>query len=268
MTGVRELKLTIRTPEGIDFSLPLAGPVSRCLAWSLDLLVILALTTAVGRATGGIEAISRDLAAALNVVAYFLISIGYGIATEWYWRGQTLGKRLLGIRVVDAQGLRLQPSQIILRNLLRFVDLLPVCYLVGGTAMLCNRFSQRLGDVAGNTVVTRICAAGTPDLDQVSGGKYNSLLAISHLAARLRQSVSPEAANIALQAILRRDQFEPASRNRLFSELRDHFAALVTFPNEVTEQITDEQYVRNVVQILFSAPVRTLSTESTIFTVL
>ena len=39
--------------------------------------------------------LSLDLARALWVLAYFAVSIGYGIGTEWFWRGQTLGKRLL-----------------------------------------------------------------------------------------------------------------------------------------------------------------------------
>jgi hypothetical protein len=44
---------------------------------------------------------------------------------EWRWRGQTIGKRVLRLRVVDAQGLRLHFTQVVLRNLLRFVDMLP-----------------------------------------------------------------------------------------------------------------------------------------------
>src|SRR5262249_58768067 len=58
---------------------------------------------------------------------------------EWYWRGQTVGKRMLRLRVVDRQGLRLQPSQIITRNLLRFVDGLPAFYMLGGLTSLLNR---------------------------------------------------------------------------------------------------------------------------------
>ena len=55
----------------------------------------------------------------------FAISVGYAIFTEWFWRGQTVGKRLLRLRVIEEQGLRLQFSQIVTRNLLRFVDMLP-----------------------------------------------------------------------------------------------------------------------------------------------
>jgi len=92
--------LEIKTPEGIVFSQPLAGPVTRFLAWMLDLFCISLLLMIVRFATGVLMLLSVDIAAALNVFMYFVVSIGYGIVLEWFWRGQTLGKRLVRIRVV------------------------------------------------------------------------------------------------------------------------------------------------------------------------
>ena len=69
-------------------------------------------------------------------ILYFVVWIGYGILFEWFWRGQTPGKRLFRLRVMDVNGLRLQFHQILMRNLLRAVDSLPACYLVGGLACL------------------------------------------------------------------------------------------------------------------------------------
>ena len=74
---------------------------------------------------------------------------------EWRWRGQTIGKRLLRLRVVDAEGMRLQFNQIVTRNLLRFVDSLPAFYFVGGLACWLSPKCQRLGDIAANTIVIR-----------------------------------------------------------------------------------------------------------------
>ena len=125
MMGDKINSLTIRTPEGIEFSLMLAGPVTRFLAWSVDLLVILATNKLLNVLLGLLGIISRDLAMAASVLGYFIVSIGYGIVTEWYWHGQTLGKRMLRLRVTDLHGLQLQFSQIVIRNLLRFVDSLP-----------------------------------------------------------------------------------------------------------------------------------------------
>src|SRR5438128_934051 len=136
--------LLIKTPEGIVFALQLAGPVTRFVAWSVDVLCVIALAILASRLTSLAGWISGDFANALMTVGYFVISAGYGMALEWFWRGQTIGKRLLRLRVVDAHGLRLHFSQIAIRNLLRFVDLLPVCYMVGGLACFFSRKAQRL----------------------------------------------------------------------------------------------------------------------------
>jgi len=251
MNSSRVSTLIIRTPEGIDFSLPLACPVTRCLAWFIDIGCIMG-TAAIVRAfllVAGI--ISVDLASALGILAYFVVQIGYGIICEWLWRGQTVGKRVLGLRVMDAQGLHLQFNQIALRNLLRFVDCLPACYMVGGVVALFNARAQRLGDFVGNTIVVRQLKLPEPDVDQLMAGKYNSLRDYPHLEARLRQRVSPREASLALQALLRRDQMDLEARVNLFEDLAAYFRSVAAFPAQASEGIAAEQYVRNVVDVLF-----------------
>jgi uncharacterized RDD family membrane protein YckC len=243
--------LVIRTPEGITFSLLLAGPVTRFLAWVIDLVCVIAIMGVITTAVALLRLINPDFAVAVTILSYFVVSIGYSMFLEWFWRGQTVGKRLLQLRVVDEQGLRLQSSQIVIRNLLRFIDSLPVFYLVGGVACLLSRRAQRLGDFAANTIVVRNPKIAELDLDQLLTSKYNSLRHYPHLGARLRQHVSPQMATVALQALLRRDEFEPLARVELFRELSDVFRALVEYPQEATDGLSDEQYVRNVVDILF-----------------
>jgi uncharacterized RDD family membrane protein YckC len=251
MTSSRVSNLIIQTPEGISFSLPLACPVTRCLAWVVDLACITGLISVVGAFLSLANLISPDLGRALTIISYFVLQIGYGIVCEWLWRGQTVGKRLLGLRVMDAHGLRLQFSQVVLRNLLRVVDSLPAFYLVGGTVCLLNARAQRLGDLIGNTIVVRHLKLPEPDVDQLLAGKYNSLRDYPHLEARLRQHVSPLEARLALQALLRRDQLDLQARVDLFEQMASHFHALVAFPPEACEGMTAEQYVRNVVDVLF-----------------
>ncbi len=243
--------LQIRTPDGIVFSQWLAGPMSRFLAWVIDLACIVAASTLLGKFLGILNLISTDFTKALATLLYFAISLGYGIILEWHWRGQTIGKKVLRLRVVDVLGLRLQPSQIVIRNLLRFVDMLPLFYLVGGIACLLSRRAQRLGDFAANTVVIRIPKITEPDIDQLFTGKYNSLRDFPHLEARLRQRVSPAEASVAMHALLRRDQLEPQARVKLFTDVAAHFRSKVEFPLEAVDGITDEQYVRNVVDVLY-----------------
>ena len=243
--------LFIRTPEGIVFSQLLAGPVTRFCAWFIDQLCIAAAMSILGIGLNFLELISWNLAMALSAISYFVISIGYGIFFEWARRGQTVGKKLLRLRVVDAEGLRLQFNQIVVRNLLRFVDSLPAFYLVGGLACWLNPRCQRLGDLAANTVVIRNPQVTEPDLEQLLAGKYNSLWQHPHLAARLRQRISPVEAAVALQALIRREEFDPVDRVELFAELATHFRSRVEFPAEATDGVADEQYLRNVVDVLY-----------------
>ncbi len=244
-------ELRIRTPEGIAFAYQLAGPVARCMAWGVDLVAVIVLGQGASSVCAKVGLISADFASALSMIAYFVVSIGYGIFTEWAWRGQTLGKRIMRLRVMDAHGLRLQFHQILMRNLLRFADLLPGCYLVGGVAMVLSRRAQRLGDLAANTVVVHIPKHAEPDLDQLLAGKFNSLRQFPHLEARLRQRTTPEEARLALQSLVRRDDLDPDARVRVFAELAEHFKTLVAFPPEAVEAMPDEQYVRDVVDLLF-----------------
>lgn len=247
----RTQTLQIRTPEGVVFSEQLAGPITRFIAWFLDFAVLGAVMTLLATVLGLLSLVGGELFVGLNILLFFLLNIGYAIFFEWRWRGQTVGKRILRLRVVDAQGLRLQFNQIVVRNLLRTLDLLPFFYLVGGLALVLNRRAQRLGDLAANTVVVRIPKLSTPNLDLIVSGKYNSFRDYPHLEARLRPRVSAREAALALQALARRDSLDPGARVALFADLAHHFRAKVDFPAEATESITDEQYVRNVLETLY-----------------
>jgi uncharacterized RDD family membrane protein YckC len=244
-------ELRIRTPEGITFAYPLAGPVTRCLAWALDCVIVLALAIGISTVLGKFAVIAPDLVGGLSVLAYFLISVGYGVVLEWFWRGQTVGKKVFRLRVMDANGLRLLFHQVLIRNLVRFADMLPAFYLVGGLACLFSRQAQRLGDLAAGTIVVHHRKHGEPDLDQLLGSKFNSLRAHAHLCARLRQRASSDEARIALQALARRDEFDSSARIALFAELAAHFKSMADFPSDLVETMPDEQFIRNVVDVLF-----------------
>jgi uncharacterized RDD family membrane protein YckC len=243
----------IHTPEGVAFTLPLAGPVSRLLALAIDTAITTAAIVAIGTAASSVVPLLGDYISAAVVLLYFGVLIGYGILLEWFWNGRTLGKRALGLRVVDAQGLRLTFSQVLIRNLLRAVDSLPVFYLVGGAVCVVNARLQRLGDMAAGTIVIRTRILKLPALPAREATRQNSLRGYTALAARLRRKVEPELARIALDALRRRDELEPAARLRLFAEMAAWFRSLVEFPEEATLWLTDEQYVWNVVEILFES---------------
>ncbi len=245
------LECRIRTPEGIVFAYTLASPVSRALAWVVDTLCILLATSLLSKLLTPLHTLSSDIATGLWVLTFALVSTGYAILLEWRWRGQTLGKRLLGLKVQDAYGLRLRFSQVLVRNLFRAVDRLPLLYGVGAASILCTRRAQRLGDLAGNTVVIRIARPARPDLSRLAAPMYNSLRDHPPIAARYRQRVTPREASLALQALLRRDRLEDAARIEVFSELAKYFRELVAVPSDLLRGVSDEQFIRNLVDVLY-----------------
>src|SRR5262249_33596360 len=110
---------------------------------------------------------------------------------------------------------------------------------------------QRLGDIAAGTIVILTPKLTQPDVAQLMSGQFNSLAEHRHLASRLRHKAIPQVAPFALEALLRTDPMHPPPRLKLFGEFAAYFRSLVAFPEEVLEQISDEQYVRDAVEIFF-----------------
>lgn len=241
----------VTTPEGVEFSFRLASPALRLAALLVDWMVILAAWSVIVLLLTLLKAVSWDAGQGVMVVAFFVLSRGYDIYGEWAWRGQTLGKRLLKLRVVDARGLRLDFTQCLLRNLLRFVDALPFAYAVGGITALLNSRGQRLGDLVAGTLVVHEPVERAPDAAEIGAQRYNSLRGQAALVARLRRETSPEEARAAWQALARREQIEPTARLALYAELAAHFRKIGRVPDELVDGITDEQQLRNVVDVLY-----------------
>ena len=250
---MRQSALVIETPEGVAFSYRLATPAVRSFAWGLDAMVLAGASYLITQAAGVLRLLGPDWAAGVGTVTFFLFSIAYGILCEWRWRGQTIGKRLFRLRVIDSHGLRLRLSQVVLRNLMRVFDGLPILYLVGAVSCVFSRNLQRLGDLVANTVVVREGRWEDPDIERIAPAKYNSLLAWPHLAARLRSQAEPEAVAMAVRAVTHRDQYDPVARVELFGSLAGYFRTLATFPPAALEGISDEEYVRSVLRVIYRA---------------
>jgi uncharacterized RDD family membrane protein YckC len=251
MSTQRLQDVRLRTPEGVAFSFRLATPLLRLLAMLVDNACVAAAWSAVSVLFSLLNVVSGDVAAAAAIVGYFVLSNGYTIATEWRWQGQTFGKRILRLRVVDERGLPLSFSQVAIRNLLRFIDSLPAAYAVGGVVALLNTRGQRLGDIAAGTLVIWEPPVEAPDLSALRGEKYNTLRGHPAVVARLRHAVAPAEARVAWQALARRDQLEPSARLDLFAELATLLRSKTRIPEELLDGISDEQFVRNVVDVLY-----------------
>jgi uncharacterized RDD family membrane protein YckC len=110
--------------------------------------------------TVGSHVLSIGLHGAWAVLYAIVLLPGYYFALETL-AGQTAGKALLGLRVLRTDGERATAGSIALRTLLRLFDWLPALYLAGFIVMLGTgrRRRQRLGDLAGETVVVRAARA-------------------------------------------------------------------------------------------------------------
>ncbi len=148
----------VATPEGIELTLRLAGPVPRALAWAIDFALRTALLFAVSMLAA---AFGRAGIGVILLAAFFV----EWLLPAWFeaaWNGQTPGKKAMGIAVLNDDGTPLRWPGALTRNLLRAVDFLPVAYGVGLVAMLCNRDFKRLGDLAAGTVVVYVAEKNAP----------------------------------------------------------------------------------------------------------
>ena len=124
----------------------------------IDLLVVFVLFLVVGLAFGEGEAsggnVSMNLEGVSLIVFFVLLLLYYGLAEAT--TGQTIGKRVMGIRVVSAtDGGAAGPGQVALRTILRLIDGL-FFYLIAVIAIAATgKRRARLGDLAGRTAVVR-----------------------------------------------------------------------------------------------------------------
>ncbi|MGD0221838.1 MAG: RDD family protein [Terriglobia bacterium] len=151
--------LVIDTPEQIPLEFPLAGIGSRFLALALDTLlqaaagVILAvIAIAMGMRVHKMPSRGAWTFAVL-VILWFLVQFGYFMLFEAIWNGQTPGKRLTHLRVIQDSGRPITVYEAAARNLLRIVDSIPGLYGVAIISALFSAKSKRLGDYVAGTVV-------------------------------------------------------------------------------------------------------------------
>ncbi|WP_028101422.1 RDD family protein [Pseudoduganella violaceinigra] len=155
MSFLLDGRLSLTTPEGVRLQLTPAGPAVRAYAWAIDFAVWGAGTALLATLLGAIVP-SAKLSSGLFSIGLFLAYWAYPVLCEVYAGGRTLGKYVVGLQVLRADGLPLRWRESVLRNLLLVADFLPIFYASGLLSMLCDRHFRRLGDiVAGTQVVYR-----------------------------------------------------------------------------------------------------------------
>ncbi len=144
----------VQTPEGVDLALPVAGPAPRALAYALDVLIQMVGLSSVQ--TVLFAAGESGFALGLYLIAVFLTNWFYPVLFEVLYRGQTPGKRIVGLRVVHENGTPVGWSASLLRNFLMVADFLPLLYLAGLVSMCVDASFRRLGDLAAGTLVVHV----------------------------------------------------------------------------------------------------------------
>lgn len=146
-----DTSIIVQTPEGIEFSLYPAGMLIRACSYMIDfviqgLLFIIPLFLF-------IDIVIELFGTWLMLLYFFLLNWFYHVFCEVCFKGQSAGKKIMGIRVVRSNGSPINPGASFIRNLLRFADTFMGFYIIAFSCMtLCPGF-RRIGDLAADTLV-------------------------------------------------------------------------------------------------------------------
>ena len=189
---ILDTRQSVELGEGVEIHLRIAGPFPRALALLLDMLIIAGVMMVVMIIVGFISTGSEMVGQGVFLITAFFISWGYFTYFEAGKRGATIGKRAVGLRVIDRSGNNITKGQAFVRNILRLVDMLPgmpstaVGVLIGsfGLGFFCCLFTkkfQRVGDLVANTLVVYT----KPEL--MMNGQEPNVVAIAPTAALARE---------------------------------------------------------------------------------
>ena len=234
------------TPEAVALEFQTANVGSRILAYLIDIAVVTAgifaglfAVTLLGQAT---DVVVPDWVA-LTIVLVLLPSwwLGYFIAFETLWRGRTLGKAALGLRVVTTEGAPVRFRHAAIRALLGLVDFAIAGGFFAVVFILLTRDNQRLGDLVAGTLVLRErsgLAAPAPVSFAAPAGleAYTATLDTSRLTIEEYQAVRT--------FLLRAASLPPGPRAALALQLADPLVVRLRPPPPAG--VSPEQFLRCV----------------------
>ena len=159
-----ELQLT--SADATEVNLPIAGTGSRSYAFLIDwhIRIVLALAWFIGTAALlGLMAVPDfwgkvfddvgDFVLYVVILPPILLYFLYHPVLEIALKGRTPGKRAAGIRIVTVEGQTPDVSALLIRNIFRLIDSLPVFYVIGLTSVLLSARQVRIGDMAAGTLL-------------------------------------------------------------------------------------------------------------------
>jgi uncharacterized RDD family membrane protein YckC len=220
-------ELRMETPEQIDVDLELVGLGSRLFAKVLDVILKIIITgflliiVAIGIGESKLLDKPSTFTIAILVAGTYLLWLGYGVFFESRWNGQTPGKYLVGIRVIQEGGAPIDFRAAGIRNLLCVADMIPVFYILGAVLVLLTSRKQRLGDLAAGTIVIRErkVELGTEVEDALYDYSSDEYTFTTLQLAKLK----PSDRSVLREFLRRSDDMDNAERWRLARRLADSF---------------------------------------------
>jgi uncharacterized RDD family membrane protein YckC len=165
--------IQINTPFNIDLEFEIAEFHKRLLAYIIDFLLLVFYLFCMKELLYSGFKLERDEVVGLDILVISMPMFLYSLCTELWMKGQTVGKKVLGIRVISLEGGEPTFGQYLMRWITRVWEwpflfgyvafnaiAIPIYTLI--TAFLgiivviivaVNGKNQRLGDMAANTAV-------------------------------------------------------------------------------------------------------------------
>ncbi|HKC68750.1 MAG TPA: RDD family protein, partial [Bacteroidia bacterium] len=157
--------VVINTSQNVVIDYEPAGLGNRLLAGIIDLLFKIGFLIVIGIVLGFIgDFFDRENDRIYNIIYYLLIFlpyICYDLLFEIFMHGQTLGKKIMKIKIVKLDGTQPSVGSYLLRWFIRLLEI-DMCWgLIAIISVASSKNSQRLGDMAAGTTVIRIKPAVT-----------------------------------------------------------------------------------------------------------
>jgi uncharacterized RDD family membrane protein YckC len=146
-----DTSIIVQTPEGIEFNLYPAGILIRMCSYMIDMIIQGVLSIAVIIIFS--SAIAELFGAWILFLYMFLLNWFYHVICELCFKGQSPGKKIMGIRVVRSNGSPIHPGASFVRNLLRFADTFMGLYIIALSCITVSPGFRRIGDLAADTLV-------------------------------------------------------------------------------------------------------------------